>query len=173
MKKHIFGLAIFSFIVGAAAIVYAMFNVGKVEEVFVITNNQNYPMPKSCWKMKHESKKSSIGEPMLKQAVFSVKTKKLAWELAQSRIDNFPILHFFVKDEKGVRLLDSIHTVKYFTDANATKFSNQYLELRKLSPQANLYLIPDTTVYSDEGETDRHIMFDIGKAIPVTVDYGK
>ncbi len=173
MKKHIVGLALFSVIVSTAAVIYALFPVPEIapvsETVYVPQNSYT----KSCWKMQKELKKSRIDSPVVAQAVFNMKTKNLIWELSSSKAKDFPILHFFVRDEKGVRLLDSIRTAKYFTDGEATKFSNRYSELNKLSSQANLYLILDTTEYSEIDETEHHIMFDIAKAIPVTIDYGE
>lgn len=172
MKKHIFGLMLFSFIVSTAAIVYGFLNI-----LFPVPNSvsvfepQYAPAERAYYKMREKSEASSIE---IKQAVFNTRTKSLSWELESSRAVEFPVLHLFVKDEKGARLLDSIDTVRYFTDADATKFSNQYLELSNVSSKTNLYLIPDTNASSAENETGRYdVMFDSAKAFPVTIDYGK
>ncbi len=90
-----------------------------------------------------------------------------------SKTGNLSFLHFWVKDERGIHLIDSIPAKNCSRGETVIKSFQQFLESNKLSPQANLYLIPDTTVYPYPDETDCRMKFEIEKAIPVTVDYGK
>ncbi len=69
MKKHIVGLAIFSFIVSAAAIVYAIFNVPEVIPVSVVPQSDSLSKPTACWNTKRKLNESKIDSPTITQAV--------------------------------------------------------------------------------------------------------
>ena len=164
MKKHIIGLALFSLITGVSAFIFVAFSSFDISKVFA---------PKTKNQTTEQVADKGIESPIVTQAVFDVKTGNLIWEINPSKINDFPVLNIYIKDERGIRLLDSIHTLNYFTKGQVPKFSKQYFEMNKLFPKANLYLIPDTTLYSDKDENQLHTRFDIDKAIPVTIDYGK
>lgn len=181
MKKHIFGLAIFSFIVGAAAIVHAAFNVRETNRVadvvpgIVFAQNNSPDIPTSCWNMKRESKGENPDQPFIKQAVYNVKTKMLKWRLADSEIDSLTTLHFFVGDEKGIRHIFSSTARSSATDGKLN-FSPGDATLDKISERrANLFLIADVEAvspFSDSVSKSREAKFDASKAVSVTIDYG-
>ena len=81
MKKHIFGLALFSFIVSAAAIVYAFFNVPEIVQVHeVVPTPQYFSVERTFTATKEKNQKSM--RIQVKQAVFDLQTKQFNWELA-------------------------------------------------------------------------------------------
>jgi hypothetical protein len=166
MKKHIFGLAVFSFIVGAAAIAYAVFNVPKtigvadVIPVSVVPQNYSTGGMTSCWNMRRGAKESNFDEPIIKQAVFNLKTKEFSWQLASPNVDLPIALHLFVKDEKGTRYVDGFLAVDSFEWANAPEsFANLYV-IAERAPQMKF----------DKKNPPK---FDANKAIAVSLDYGK
>ena len=171
MKKHIIGLALFSFIVSAAAVVYAVFN---VPEIISVVAPQYIPTERTNCKLKRKVEQLKDNSPLITQAVYSVKTKKLSWKLASLDSPKTTALHWFLKDEKGVQRIDAF----YVNELSGIEEVNSYSELgkmlSKLSPKANLYLIADTKrAYVISNELKRPIEFDLNKAIPVTINYGK
>lgn len=166
MKKHILGLAIFSFIVGAAAIVYAVFNVpetllaSQVIPVLVVPHNDSMEKPTSCWNMRRGSKESNLDQPVIKQAIFNLKTKQFSWELAAPNADLPIALHLFVKDEKGTRFVDSFLAVDSFEWAD------------ELDSYANLYVIAERAPTS-KFDKKHPPKFDANKATAVLLDYSK
>lgn len=150
MKKHIIGLALFSFIVITAGFVYSMFSVARVEEVFVVTNSETYSPTKSCWKMKRDSKQSSVGDIKVKQAVFDLKTKQLNWELAAPLREGSSIaLHFFVKNADGTRYLNSALAPQTGFENGVIKATSSYEWLDRLESYENLYVVPELTTWSE------------------------
>jgi hypothetical protein len=107
MKKHFWGFALFSFIVGATVFIYAMLNTVTFETVSAPIYSQTYSPTKSCWKMTRESRIESFGSPVVKQAVFNLTSKQLRWELNTSQVDTPIALNFFIKDERGTRYVNS------------------------------------------------------------------
>ena len=168
MKKHIFGLAIFSFIVLAAAFIYGILVYSDASSVDIA------PLipakPTNC-KFRREINQSEVDSTIVRQAVFSVKTKTLNWEFPASETNKYPTLYLFLKDDKGVRRLDYLRSENCLREKGPASFTKKYSSLSRLSSKTNLYLIPDATGYSYE--SDRAEEFDAGKAIPVTIDYGK
>lgn len=173
MKKHIIGFTLFSIIVGTAAFIYAMFNVVNVEEVFTPAYTPTY-QGKSCWKMKRDLKEPEVNSPIVTQAVYNVKTKKLSWKLA-SLNSNYPtVLHWFLKDEKGIQRIDAFYARDLWGDRKINSSSELNSILSKLSSKTNLYIIANTKssyVFTDEIHSS--IEFDSSKAVPVTIDYSK
>ncbi len=173
MKKHIFGLAIFGFIVVAAAIIYAAFNVGKVEEIFVVTNNQNYPMPKSCWRMKQDSKQSDDNSIKVKQAILNLATKEFSWEIAAPGIDAPIALHFFSKDSGEMRYVTTETVNGKFSRNGLLRFSNTYQWLNNRKSFNNLYVIADFDLRFETHDEQYQPKFDSANATAVTFDYGE
>ncbi len=175
MKKHIIGLTLFSFIVSAAAVVYAFFNVPEiipVSEVVAVSAPQYVPVQRNHCKMRRQLEESEVNSSIITQAVFNMKTKKLSWNLVSADSDYPTLLHFFVKDEKGLRQIPSLY-VEYAEKDGELNFSESYGNLSRISPRANLYLIADTNSYLYSGDLKRVVEFDSSKAIPVIIDYGK
>jgi hypothetical protein len=183
MKKHVLGLGLFSFIVITAGFIYSMFSAANVEEVFVIKNiepYESYPMPNSCWKMKHASKETNVGKLTVKQAVFDLQTKQFNWELTAPDIDEPIALHFFSNDENGARYITSERIHNKFAHNGFLKFSNSYSWLNKRKSFENLYVIAQfdsemknqSENYQVHG-SDFQPKFDAARATAVTVDYGE
>ena len=172
MKKHIFGLAVFSLIVGAAAFIYAMFNVVNVEEVFVVTNNQTHPI-KSCWKMKQESEKFIVNSVKVNQAILNLQTKEFSWEIATPETDSPISLHFFSKDGGRTRYITTEIVNDRFSRNGLLKFNNTYQWLNKRKSFNNLYVIADSdSLFEIYGE-DYKPKFDAIKATAVTINHGE
>jgi len=166
MKKHIFGLAVFSFIVGAAAIAFAVFNVpetirvAEVAPVVVVPQNDSSHKPTSCWNMRRTSKESNLENLIVRQAVFNLKTKEFSWELAAPKADLPIALHLFVKDEKGTRYVDGFLAVDSF----------EWVD--ELESYENLYVIAERAPQS-KFDKKNHPKFDADKATAVSLDYGE
>lgn len=178
MKKHILGLALFSFIVSAAAIVYGFFNVPKivpVAEVITVSVPQ-YEVKRSCRGKLKLNKTASIE---IRQAVLDLETKQFNWELATPEIDQPIALHFFSNDDKGALYITSEQINNKFSHNGILKFSNSYSWLNKRKSHENLYVIAqfdsDATNYSENYQVYGNKFqpkFDAAKATAVTVDYG-
>jgi len=180
MKKHIIGLTLFSFIVSAAAIVYAIFNVSAipvVSEVIVDSSPQYVPAERTHCKMRRESKVNSIE---IRQAVFNTQTKQISWELATPDVDEPVELLFFLKDGEGTRFIASERINNKFSYNGVLRYSSSYDWLNKRQSPANLYVMArfesemknyteNFQVYGNKFQPK----FDAAKATAVTVDYGK
>ena len=184
MKKHIFGLAIFSIIVSAAAIVYAVFNVPKIVSIapthYIVTERTH------C-KMKRAANRSAVDSPAVTQAVFDLKTKQLSWEFtapssnadseisidfsdASSRI----ALHFFVKNKNGTRYLNSVLTPGFAASENLViKASRSYEWLDNLDSYENLYVTAEYTTWKKFQDKAVQPEFDAEKATSVLLYSGE
>ncbi len=174
MKKHIAGLVIFSFIIVAAAIAHAIFNVSKAIPISVISQNDSISKPTACWNMKRKSNESNTDSPTITQAVYNVKTRKLSWKLSSLKAEKPTVIRLFSVDEKGAKQIDSFYAEELlgFEKVNFSLETNHILS--KVSSETNLYLIADTKwnqVLTDEARGQNE--FDSTKGFPVTIDYGK
>jgi hypothetical protein len=182
MKKHILGLALFTIIVGAAAIVYGFLNVPQIIPVpapqYISTTTTT--LKTSCWRMKRAHNEFRANSIEVRQAVLDVPTKQFNWELALPE-SNEPIeLHFFVKNDKETRYITSEQVKNKFSNNGELKFSDSYDWLNKRKSLDNLYVIAqfesEATNYNENFEVygDKfQPKFDVNKATAVTVDYGK
>lgn len=178
MKKHIIGLALFSFIVSASAVVYALFNMPEITPVYEVVSTPQYvPAERTRCKMKKESKVDSIE---IKQAVLSLQTKQFTWELETPDIDEAIVLHFFSKDNTGVRYITSETVNNSFAHNGVLRYSSSYNWLNKRQSYENLYVTAqfdsEATNYSENYQVYGNKFqpkFDAAKATAVTVDYGK
>ncbi len=168
MIKHYFGFALFSFIVGTTAVVYAMFNVVNVNEV-TVPNYSTYSPTKSCWKMKRESRESNISSPTIRQAVFNLKTKQLKWELAAPETNSKIALHFFIKDENGTRYINSMLALSFGNESGTIKATSSHLWLDNLESYENLYVIAEPVLSGAYIDKNFLPKFDQSKAVAVLV----
>ena len=173
MKKHIFGLGIFSFIVGTAAIIYAAFNAVNVEEVFVITNNQTSPAVKSCWKMKQNWGTSNDTSIKVNQAILNLQTKEFSWEIAAPGTAAPIALHFFSKDSGEMRYVTTETVNGKFSRNGLLRFSNTYQWLNRRKSFGNLYVIADFDLRFETHDEKYQPKFDSANATAVTFDYGE
>lgn len=172
MKKHVFGLLIFGFIVSAAAIVYTVFNAADVEEVFVVTNSENNSEVKSCWKMNKEPKKSNTDSVKVNQAVFNLQSKEFSWELATPTI-NAPIaLHFFSKDGKVTQYITTETINGKFAHNGLLRFNNTYQWMIKRKSPDNLYVTADFGSQYGHYGNNFQPEFDAANATAVTFNHG-
>ncbi len=179
MKKHIIGLALFSFIVSTAAVVYALFpvpEIAPVSEVITVSVPQ-YNAKRSC-RMRLRSDNSASIE--VRQAVLDLQTKQFNWELATPDIDEPIALHFFSNDDKGTRYITSEQINNKFSHNGILKFSTSYGWLNKRKSYENLYVIAqfdsEATNYSENYQVYGNKFqpkFDAAKATAVTIDYGE
>ncbi len=172
MKKHIIGLALFSFIVSAAAIVYAVFNVPKIIPVPAPQYNATNS-PTSCWKMKRDRKESKTDLIEVKQAVFDLQTKQLYWELAKPKTEPWYLLHIFIRNENGTKYVSSKSCITSSELKNKELKCKSSLRLDGFDSYENLYVIAEYTPTSKVFNKDSEPNFDINKATAVTIDYGK
>lgn len=180
MTKHIIGLALFSFIVGVSAIVYALFNVPEIVPVYEVINisaPQYAPVKRTGCKMNRASKINAIE---IKQAVLDLQTKQFSWELATPDIDEQIALHFFSKDSSGTRYITTEYINNTFSYNGILRYSSSYNWLNKRKSHENLYVTAqfesELTNYNEPHQY--HIntsqpKFDARKATAVTIDYGK
>jgi len=170
MKKHIFGIAIFSFIVFAAAFVYGIFSCSEIADVSV---PQYVPAERTNCKFRREISESESFSSNVIQAVYSVKTKKITWQGNLSNKENLTYFHFWVVDGKGISYIGSMPSKNVLRGDKIIDSDEPRLNLDKISASANLYLIPDTFKQTPLSEIEYHPKFDKANAIPVTIDYGK
>ena len=169
MKKHIIGLALFSFIVSAAAIVYAIFN---VPEIASVAATQYIVAERTHCKMKRAANRSTVDAPMVTQAVFDLKTKQLNWELAAPQRSGSTIaLHFFVKDANGTRYLNSAFAPQMGFENGGIKATNSYEWLDRLESYENLYIVPELASWNKYQK--RQPKFDAEKATSVLLYSGE
>ncbi len=168
MIKHYFGFALFSFIVGTSAVIYAMVNVVNVNEV-TVPSYSTYSPGKSCWKMKRESRESNISSPTIRQAVFNLKTKQLKWELAAPEMNSKIALHFFIKDENGTRYINSMLAPSFGYEYGTIKATSSYLWLDNLESYENLYVTAESVPTSAYKNKNFQPIFDQSKATAVLV----
>ena len=173
MKKHIFGLAIFSFIVGAAAIVYGIFSYSEIPSVSV---PQYVLAERMHCKMKRNLNESKIDSPTIYQAVFDVKNKRFSWYLSGSKRNSQTVLHFFISDSKGTQYIDSVPAEGLNGDGDLN-YSPFYRNIDKLDPNVNFYLIAEVDGVTSHGfhenNINHQVKFDAGKATAVTKDFGE
>lgn len=168
MKKHFFGFAVFSLIVGTSAFVYSMFNVGSVEKVYTSVDYSNYAQKNSCWKMKRELNKANAGLPTVKQAIFNLETKQLKWELDAAEVNTPIALNFFVKDEYGMRYVNSALVPRIaYRDGSAIRATSSYDWLDNLGSYKNLYVTAEPISSGTFENKNFPIEFDASKATAV------
>jgi hypothetical protein len=169
MKKHIFGFALFSFIVGTTGFIYAMLNIVNIEEVKVPSYTPSYSSTKSCWKMKRNSTQVNLGSPLVKQATFNLASKQLKWELDTSQI-NAPIaLNFFIKNESGTQYVNSTFVPTIAFRDGSVNATSSYEWLNNLDSHENLYVIAEPLVHGKRGYKNSLPEFDASKATAVLV----
>ena len=176
--KHIIGLSLFSFIVSATAIVYALFNVPEITPVYELVSTPQYvPAERIHCKMKKNSTAASVE---IKQAVLNLQTKQFNWEFLTPDTDGAIALYFFSKDSNGTRYITSEQVNNKFSYNGALRYSSSYDWLNKRKSYDNLYVMVQFESEAENHSDDSRIYiekvrpyFDPAKAIAVTIDYGE
>ncbi len=176
MKKHITGLALFSFIV-SAAVVFAFFNVPEivpVSEVIADSAPQYVPPRSSCQK-KLSQKNNSL---VIKQAVFKSNSKTVYITLDSNKLYENDYkgkkirINFFIKNADRVKFIASeeykyVPQSKFYGEAFDEIISFHSDWLKKIDARDNLYVVAEVDrEYSDLSE---QIVFDPDFASPVTL----
>ena len=172
MKKHIIGFALFSFIVGTTAFIYAMFNIVRVVEVPAPTYSQTYSSKTSCWRTKQQLRESNFGSSVIEQAVFNLKTEQFSLKLKTAQTDLPIALHFFVKDSNETRYIYSEQNITG-SRGGELKFISSRFSLDNLDSDENLYVIGEFVSPSERYNKNFQPEFDASRATAVSLDYGK
>jgi len=172
MKKHIIGLAIFSFIVSTAAIVYGLFNIPQIIPVPAPQYNSTNA-PTSCWKMKRDRKELRTNLIEVKQSTINLKTEELNWEIVAPEINTPIALYFFSKDINGTHYLASSPVITEFSRIGKLKINKTFKFLYEPKSYENLYVIARFVSDSEIYNQNNPPKFDAAEATAVTVDYGK
>lgn len=178
MKQHLIGLTLFSFIVGTAAVIYAVFNVPEIQPVHeIVSTPPAIPAERTYCNMKKLSPFKSLE---IKQAVLDADTKEFNWELAVPQRDEMIELLFFVKDGKGTRFLANEKVHSRSARKGVLRFQNSYPWLNSRKSYENLYVIArfesDAVNYEENFEVKGNRFeprFDAAQATAVTVNFGQ
>jgi hypothetical protein len=194
MKKHVFGFALFSFIVAVAVVIG---NLPAFEPANVhLTDSYEEPQPRHfCSKKKPRSYDFSYAK--IEQIVFDVKTKQMKIAFSpQMRSDDAADdksytlrLHYFVKNGSETSFLKTQDIyVKSALDAENEWILTSSLWLDNLESYDNLYIVPEIkenvsvnsfSVKHDGDESSRKNYeskkprFDYATAVPVLLSRGK
>lgn len=177
MKKHIFGLAVFSFIVGAAAFVYGLFSFSEVTPFYEEVSVPQYvPAERTHCKMK----KSNYDSIEVKQAVFDWKTKRFYWQIDMATVNEPIDLMFFTKGNQGIHFINGERVGNAVSSDGVLRFSSSYDWQDKISSLENLYVIAQTASETKDYSENYQVYnnkfqpkFDATKATAVTIDYSK
>jgi phage-related protein len=157
MKKHIFGFAVFSFIV-AVTVIISSFLIFKTPAVQV---NQpsvpHYSGKTYCWKYKQQRESEPVAarketaRVKIEQSVLDLKTKQLKTFLSvrpqrgSEAGENYTVaLHFFVKDGKSSRYVSTETVwVNSLFDSEKESLLTSLKWFENLDAQDNLYIVPE------------------------------
>ena len=172
MKKHLFGFAIFSLIVGSAIFVSVIFSAPREVTVPAVETVYELPVKSSCWKMKREyAKKDSLA---VRQAVLDLETKEINFELYVPKTDSPVAMHFFVRDFEGTRYLATeLSPLLSSTNNGVLGFTKTYSWLKNPDSYQNLYVVPEQISRRDYELGISNPKFVEDKAFAVTVNSGK
>jgi hypothetical protein len=176
MKKHIFGFAIFSFIIGATILISRMLFF-PAEPIFHVIEIESPSARKtSCWM--RDARKVEKPKVKIEQAVLDVKTKQLKTSVAlhprlEANAYSTVLLHFFIKDGGKTRYLASEDVwVKGTFDAKNEAILTSLKWLDESKSYENLYVVPEIeTDVIDYKENSP--VFDYSTAAPVLLSEGK
>lgn len=162
MKKHIVGIAIFSFIVFAAAFIGGLFAFSRIDEIFV---PQNLPAEQTHCDFGRERFESDFVSSSTAQAVYSVKTKTLTWQGKLPNEKAATQFNLWARDRVNFTFIGSI-AVGNMAGGKIYMPDELSKSLNKIAPSNSLYIIGAD---KNNGEFE----FNIDNAVPVTIDYGK
>lgn len=164
MKKHILGLTLFSFIVGAAAVGYAIFNVSK----FTAISPEYVPAGKTYCKMKSQSKKSDL--QLIRQATLNGLSGLFVFEVGCVESPKRISLFFYKKSEEKTQL---IATEEFDSESAANcegnnSFYKNFEWAKDINQSWNIYVIARTSDRGEKFSTN----FDESLAVPVLMAEG-
>ena len=159
MKKHIFGLAIFSFVVFAAAFVYGILTSPIIDSDDVSTISTH-------GEFKREINQSETTSPNVAQAVYNVKTKTLTWQGVLPNEKAATHFNLWTRDRISFTFIGSI-PVENMADGNVHISSELNRSLRKIASSENLYLIGA----GNNSEENDQFMIKLENAVSVTINH--
>ncbi len=176
MKKHIVGLMLFTFIVGASAIIFGFFNVPEILEVSAPRYfSKSYEKPAQIGKISADS-------PVIRQAFFNRNTKQINLDLLLNSTGDeegrLPLkISFFRKSENGMRFVGSEKvelisaSYQYEGEKVRAAITASYIWLDNLNHYDNLYVIAE--VDRKPYNSNEPSIFDARFAKAVTLYAGK
>ncbi len=105
----------------------------------------------------------------VRQAVLDAQTRILYWELSTPRIDTAVKLHFFVKDENGIRYISSAPGVSSALKNGELTFESSWMWIDNLDSYENLYVLAEAVPTSELYTRASEPIFDAGKATAISV----
>ncbi len=168
MKKHILGLVVFSFIVGAAAIFYAVFN---VSEIVSISALQYVPAQRTHCKMGRGTQGSELGLSVIRQSTLASGSGLFIFEIDCVASSKQMSLYFYERNEKGTHLI-ATEVINLKPSLNCEKTVSLYKNFawaEKVNRGSNIYVVARTSNNGAKFSTN----FDESLAVPVLmVDTG-
>jgi hypothetical protein len=178
MNKHIFGFALFGFIVGiaVAASNLLFIELPNPQEVF----ESKSPEPRTFCNLRAKKTiwENSASNVKIEQAVFDLETKQLKTFLTfrpQHKTHERVVfaLHFFVKDGKTSRYLATEQvSLNSDSDYQRAEVLTSLTELENLNSRDNLYIVPE---YASDWSNYKNNppSFNYSTAVPVLLSKGK
>ena len=175
MKKHILGFALFSLIVGATAIVYALVNVPEtirvvdVAPVSYVRQNDSASKPTSCWNMNRRAEESKSGSPLISQADLNEESGLFIFEIGCSENLKQVFLYFYEKTENAAKLIavEKIDLKPSINCENKSSLYKNFAWAKEVNPASNIYVIARTS------NKNMSASFDESLAVPVLMASGK
>lgn len=166
MNKHLFGLIIFSFIVGTSAVIAGMFvKLPPIPTLSPVSETENYEVYRGRKHCKHKKRKprpkaeTESATVQAVQAVYDLESKELKTQLMVERFDEtsekFNVaLHFFVNDGFAVQHIAtefvSVRPNFDMGDTASAISTSTFRWLENLESRENLYVIAKITDYSPD-----------------------
>lgn len=163
MKKHIFGLAIFSFIVFAAAFICGLFAFSNVDEKVSVP--LNFPAEKTHCDFGRERFESDFVSSSTAQAVYSVKTKTLMWQGTLPNEKKATHFNLWTRNRVNFTFIGSI-AVENMAGGEVYISNELSKSLDKAIPADSLYMI-------GADKRNGEFEFNVDNAVPVTINYGE
>lgn len=153
MKKHILGLVLFSFIVGASAVVYSFFRFRETTLPMDTVYLSEKPTS-TVFESDAQIGKIDAHSPVVRQAIFNFDTKEMNFELEingkERTIKSFPIkLSFFKKSGKETKFIasDSVGSnlafIQFDGETVSARVARSYEWLNNLDSYDNLYVVAE------------------------------
>lgn len=180
MKKHIFGIAIFSLIVGSAVLLSLLFVTPPDLASIVLKDNYVTKKETSCFVIKQKPLEKTSRQVYdssgikIRQAILNWHNKGIDWEISVPKTDASVALHLFAKGSKGFRhVATEVVPLKTSSQNLMVKYSTMYISLNDFTPDENLYVVPELISAEDARMKNFYPKFSEESATPVIVNMAK
>lgn len=174
MRKHIFGIAIFTLIVGSAVLISSLFVAVPKPNFVVVEDNQINTTKTSCFKMKRKPQVYDSSGIKIKQAVLNWNSKVIDWEIYEPETGASVVLHLFAKGSQGVRYIATeVMPIGSSAHNRTVKYSTVYISLNHFSLDENLYAVPELISVDDAQTKNFFPKFSEDSAAPVMINFAK